>query len=261
MPIRPNLAKLTVAETALKPRSRTAKILVAILGLAVFACLLGLGTWQVQRLHWKESLLQEITDRHALPPVSLEDILTRVAKGEAVDYRPVTVTGTFDHAKERYFLATLNGDPGYHVYTPMTLPDGRILFVNRGFVPMEKADPATRQSGNPQATVTIMGLARDRLAAKPSSLVPDNDLAKNIFFWKDLDAMAKSTGYDPSLVLPLFVDADATPNPGGFPVGAVTIFDLPNNHLQYAVTWYGLAAALVLVAGVMLFKGRQSGAR
>lgn len=250
-----------MAETALKPRSKAAKLLFAILGLGLFGTLLGLGNWQVQRLHWKESLLQEIADRRALPPVPLSDILARLAKGEQVDYVPVTVTGTFDHAKERHFLATLNGDPGYHVYTPMTLTDGPVLFVNRGFVPMEKADPATRQDGNPQGAVTITGLSRDRLAAKPSSLVPDNDLAKNIFFWKDLDAMAKSTGYDPSRVLPLFIDADATPNPGGSPVGAVTIFDLPNNHLQYAITWYGLAAALVLVAGVMLVKGRQPGQR
>ena len=85
-------------------------------------------------------------------------------------------------------------------------------------------------------------------------MVPDNDVAKNIFFWKDLDVMATSTGLDPSKVLPFFVDADAAPNPGGFPVGGVTIFDLPNNHLQYAITWYGLAAALVLVTAILVWR-------
>ena len=75
--------------------------------------------------------------------------------------------------------------------------------------------------------------------------MPDNDPAKNIFFWKDLDAMAASAGLPRrATVLPFFVDADATPNPGGLPIGGVTTIDLPNNHLQYALTWYGLAAAL-----------------
>ena len=245
-------------EVALKPRSRTAKIIVSILGLIVFVCLLALGNWQVQRLHWKEGLLQEISDRRAMPPVSITDISAMVAKGEPIEYRPVTMTGTFDHTKERHFLATLDGDAGYHIYTPMTLADGAILFVNRGFVPMDKVDTSTRQAGNPDGPVTIKGLAREKLTAKPSSMVPDNDVAKNIFFWKDLDVMATSTGLDPSKVLPFFVDADAAPNPGGFPVGGVTIFDLPNNHLQYAITWYSLAAALVLVSAILVWREWRS---
>ena len=94
--------------------------------------------------------------------------------------------------------------------------------------------------------MTITGLARNPLAEKPSSLLPDNDPAKNIFYWKDLAAMAgirrAAAG---ARVLPFFIDAGAEPaNPGGLPVGGVTIIDLPNNHLQYALTWYGLAAAL-----------------
>jgi surfeit locus 1 family protein len=249
-----------VVEAAIKPRSRTAKIIVSVLGVIVFFCLLGLGNWQVQRLHWKEALLQEMADRRAMPPVPLVDVAAALAKGQAIEYRPVTVTGTFDHTKERHFLATLDGDAGYHVYTPLTLSDGTILFVNRGFVPMEKADIATRKAGNPEGQVTITGLAREKLAAKPSSMVPDNDVAKNIFFWKDMDVMASSVGLDPSKLVPLFVDADATPNPGGFPIGAVTIFDLPNSHLQYAITWYGLAAALVLIAGLVIWRGRKSAA-
>lgn len=194
-------------------------------------------------------------DRRAMPPIAIADISAMLGKGEPVEYRPVTVTGTFDHTKERHFLATRDGEPGYHVYTPLTLADGSILFVNRGFVPLEKRDIAARQAGNPQGSVTILGLAREKLTAKPSSMVPDNDIAKNIFFWKDLDAMAKSAGLDPAKVLPFFVDADATPNPQGFPAGGVTIFDLPNNHLQYALTWFGLAAALAFISALVLWRG------
>ncbi|MCY1299655.1 SURF1 family protein [compost metagenome] len=125
-----------------------------------------------------------------------------------------------------------------------------MLFVNRGFVPFEQKDSSTRLAGELPAFVGINGLARPKLTEKPSSLVPDNDLAKNIFYWKDLDTMASSVGLPADKVLPMFVDADATPNPGGLPIGGVTQFDLPNNHLQYALTWYGLAAALVLVSGI-----------
>jgi surfeit locus 1 family protein len=81
-------------------------------------------------------------------------------------------------------------------------------------------------------------------------MIPDNDPAKNIFYWKDRDVMAATAGLPAGYrLVPIFVDANNAPNPGGLPVGGVTIIDLPNNHLQYAVTWYGLAAAL---AGVLL---------
>jgi surfeit locus 1 family protein len=100
--------------------------------------------------------------------------------------------------------------------------------------------------------VALTGLARNPLAAKPSLLVPDNAPDKNIFYWKDRDAMASTTGLDPARLVPFFVDAGPAPNPGGLPVGGVTIVDLPNNHLQYALTWYGLAAALAGVLGTWL---------
>jgi surfeit locus 1 family protein len=101
--------------------------------------------------------------------------------------------------------------------------------------------------------VTVTGLARNPLPAKPSMMLPDNDVAKNIFYWKDRDAMAASAGLPAGAVLvPIFIDADKTPNPGGLPVGGVTIIDLPNSHLQDAFTWYGLAAALAAVLIIRL---------
>lgn len=111
-----------------------------------------------------------------------------------------------------------------------------------------------RKQGQLTGEQTVTGLARARLAEKPSSIVPDNDIAKNIFYWKDLDAMASSTGIAADRLVPFFVDAGDAPNPKGLPIGGVTQFDLPNNHLQYAVTWYGLAAALVGVALYALFR-------
>ena len=225
-----------------------------VLLVAAFASLISLGTWQMQRLHWKEGLLTAIQERRSAPPISLGEIEKMLAEGGDIDYRTVTVTGTFDHTKERHFFATYNGRTGYYVFTPLTLDDGRFLFVNRGFVPFEQKDSSTRLAGELPAFVGIHGLARPKLDQKPSSLVPENDLAKNIFYWKDLDTMASSVRLPADKVLPLFVDADATPNPGGLPIGGVTQFDLPNNHLQYALSWYGLAAALVLVSGFYLVR-------
>ncbi|MDQ1197809.1 surfeit locus 1 family protein [Rhizobium sp. SORGH_AS 787] len=217
--------------------------------LLLLVILLSLGTWQVKRLYWKEALLSEIELRVHSAPVELGEIETIAASGGDIEYRTVRLSGIFDHAKERHFFATHQGQTGYYVYTPLKLDDGREIFVNRGFVPYEMKEPAKREQGQVTGRVTIEGLARAQLASKPSIMLPDNDVGKNIFYWKDIRAMAKSAGVPADTLVPFFVDANAAPNPGGWPKGGVTLIDLPNNHLQYAITWYGLAAALVFVAG------------
>lgn len=212
--------------------------------------LLSLGTWQVERLQWKEALIAEIEARTATAPISLADVEVGAKAGKDIDYVRTTATGRFEHAHEQYFFATNDGKVGYHVYTPLLLNDGRVLFVNRGFVPDELKDPDKRPEGQVAGEVTINGLARAKLAAKPSWLVPDNEAYKPIYFWKDLDEMAAQAAVPSDKLIPFFLDADATPNPGGWPKGGVTQVDLPNNHLSYAVTWYGLAAVLIVVAAL-----------
>ncbi|MGE7371106.1 SURF1 family protein [Neorhizobium sp. NPDC001467] len=242
--------------------SRGRAILAGALVLVCLAVLVSLGAWQVERLQWKEGLIAKITERRDAAPVPLSAIEAAGKRGEDIEFRRVEISGTFDHAGERHFFATHQGQPGFYVYTPLTLDDGRTLFVNRGFVPYEMKEAARREQGQVAGVVSLTGYARQKLAAKPSSLVPDNDLAKNIFYWKDIAAMTASAGLDAARVLPFFVDADATTkNPGGFPVGGVTQFDLPNNHLQYALTWYGLALALLgVVAGLWLKRRRHPAA-
>lgn len=248
-----------MAEPA-SPVHRARRIPTAVtigLVLVALAILLSLGTWQLNRLAWKEALLAELDQRVGSPAVPLADMEKLAQAGGDVDYRPMQATGRFDNSRERHFLATWRGESGFYVYTPLTLADGRFLFVNRGFVPYANKEPEMRVLGQLTETVTVKGLARARLAGKPSSLVPDNDLAKNVFYWKDLTAMATSTGLDPAKVVPFFLDADATPNPAGFPIGGVTLIDLPNSHLQYAVTWYGLAAALATISLIGWFRSRR----
>jgi surfeit locus 1 family protein len=218
------------------------------------AILLSLGTWQVNRLHWKESLLASIDERSHAPAADIADIEAQLAAGEEIDYRHATASGRFLNDKERHFLATFDGEAGFYLYTPLELADGRFLFVNRGFVPYDLKEAGTRPGSLLEGPQTVTGLARARLNEKPSSLVPDNNEATNIFYWKDLSRMAASTGLPEDRVLPFFLDADATPVPGGLPKGGVTQVDLPNSHLQYAITWYGLAFALAAVTIAGFFR-------
>lgn len=228
--------------------------------LIAFAVLIGLGTWQVERLAWKEGLIETIDRRMNANPVPLAEVEKQYAASGDVDYVAVTLSGTFLHQGERHFFTTWDGQTGYSVYTPLQLADGRFVFVNRGFVPYEMKDQAKRPQGEVSGQITVTGLARNPLTGKPSMMVPDNDLAKNIFYWKDRDTMAATAGLPAgAAVLPFFVDAGKASNPGGLPVGGTTMVDLPNNHLQYALTWYGLAAALVGVVAVWLRKNRKAG--
>lgn len=221
------------------------------------AILVSLGTWQVKRLYWKEALIASIEERRHAQPLDIAGIEALLAAGDDVDYRAAYAEGRFLHDKERHFLATFQGQSGFYLYTPLQLADGRYLFVNRGFVPYDRKQAATRPQSLVEGPLKVIGLARARLAEKPSSMVPDNDEGRNIFFWKDLTRMAATTGLPEDRVLPFFLDADATPVPGGLPTGGVTQIDLPNSHLQYAVTWYGLAVALLAVSIAGLFSRRK----
>lgn len=228
--------------------------------LCALAVLIALGSWQVRRLHWKEGLLATIEERVGSQPRSLADIQARLTATGDIEYFPVTADGVFHHEGERHFFSTYEGMSGYFVYTPLKLDNGRFVFVNRGFVPFDRKDPGTREEGQVDGRVSVTGLAREPAEEKPSFVVPENDPAQNIFYWKDLSAMAETSGVgSPDEFLPFFIDANDAPNPGGLPVGGVTYIDLPNNHLQYAITWYGLAAALCGVLGVWLWRWRRQG--
>jgi surfeit locus 1 family protein len=227
-------------------------VTLAILG-AAFVILMSLGTWQVERLHWKEALIAEIEARRAAPPISTDAAAAIVGKGGDVDYTAISAKGHFDNAHEFYFLATSDGQPGFYVYVPLLTESGKAVLVNRGFVPEQLKDPARRSDGQLQDEVTVTGLARARLAEKPSSLVPENEPANDLYFWKDMDAMASKAGIDRAHLLPFFIDADNSPNPGGYPQGGVTQIDLPNSHLSYAMTWYGLALVMLVIA-VLAFR-------
>jgi surfeit locus 1 family protein len=221
-------------------KSLLAPTLFTLFGLAL---LLSLGTWQVKRLAWKEGLIAERSAAVAAAPVDLPRTLE---EARALEFHRVRAEGTFRNDRELYLHAmTAEGTAGYHVITPLVLARGGTLLVDRGFVPEERKATGTREAGNPAGPQQVVGLLRLSQAGKSSWFVPDNLPAKGEWFSLDLDAMAQAAAI--ANPLPFTIDADATPNPGGYPVGGQTPLDLPNNHLQYAITWYLMAVALVVV--------------
>lgn len=223
--------------------------LALIFGAAALIVLMSLGTWQLQRLAWKEDLLATIERRTTQVPLPLEDVYARYEAGEDIEYLPVETLGYFDHSNEQHFFATFDGLSGYYIYTPLMLETDRFIFVNRGFVPFDKKDQATRPETLVSLSQEVTGLARSAPTQKAGWVVPENDVEKNVFHWKDLDAMIARTGKPVEQFLPMFIDRDNKANPTQLPVGGVTMIDLPNNHLQYAITWFGLALTLVGVLG------------
>jgi surfeit locus 1 family protein len=220
--------------------------------LAALIVLVSLGSWQVERLRWKEGLIAERVARLATPAETLP------AQGNwpAWDFRRTEVRGTFRHALEQFFGAsTHDGQLGHHVLTPLVRPDGSALLIDRGWVPTNRAHPAARREGQVEGPVTITGIARYRGDDAAGWFTPANRPEQAMWFSYDLPALEQALGLS---LLPLVVEADERPNPGGLPVGGLTRIALANNHLQYAITWYGLA--LTLLAVYLAFSLRRGGA-
>lgn len=223
--------------------------------------LLALGTWQVQRKQWKDGLVAAIEARVHAQPLDLTAGARLPADGD-LQYLRVTVAGRFHHDKERYLYSPATAGLGWHVYTPLETPDGRYVWINRGFVPDARKDPASRTAGQVPGETRVTGLVRT-IPAK-GMFTPTNDVARNLWYWPELAAMSDSAlpgAWAGGRVLPFAVDAEARPEPpGGLPQGGVTRLEIPNRHLEYAVTWYGLAATLIAVY-LVFAAGRLKSAR
>jgi len=227
----------------------------AIATLIVFAILCSLGAWQWRRLHWKEALIAQVAARTVQPPVAAPgpDAWPGLDLAE-FDYTPVTVSGTFLNDKEAHLYGQLSdprgpeGGVGWWIYAPLRTDAGWIVYVNRGFVPDGREAAAGRAEGQLAGRVTVNGLARR--PETPWHLTGDGLSANDQWFAREPTLFAKAAGFPAAEVAPYSIDADATPNPGGLPQGGETVFVFPNNHLQYVVTWFGLAIALLAVFAV-----------
>lgn len=210
------------------------------------ALLIGLGSWQLARLAWKTDLVARVTERMAASPVDLPPQAEWPSLDlDAMGYRRVRATGVFDHAREARVYVNLSEPhgplkgPGYFLLTPLALKGGGVVIVNRGFAPEGAADRAAR----PEGEVMVSGPLR--VPEDRNMFTPADDPAKRLFFARDPQSIAAGLGI--AGAAPFTIDADAARNDGGIPQGGETRVTFPNRHLEYALTWYGLAATLAAV--------------
>jgi surfeit locus 1 family protein len=214
-----------------------------LLAVPIVLLCLALGFWQVHRLSWKEGLIAARAAAVAAPAAAAP---LNAAETRGMEFHHVSDKGVLLNDEE-LFVVTISksGQAGFHVLTPLREASGRIVFINRGFVPSALRDRAKRIEGEPKGAVRIRGLLRLPPDGPPNWFVPANRPELNYWFWVDLPAMARADKLDN--MAPFYIDADATPNPGGWPQGGVTRLALPNHHLQYAITWFSLAIAMVVI--------------
>lgn len=232
-------------------RSLIAPGLASLLALSI---LLGLGVWQIERKAWKEDLIARIVRESKAEP-------TAPPPGAAWDpqrdeFHHVRMSGHFLNDKETLVHGLAPGETpgralqGYYVITPFIRDDGGTVLVNRGFVPTELKAQGDRTSGLIEGETTVTGILR---ASEPRTMfVPAPDPVRGGWFNRDVAGIAAARGLGD--VAPYLVEADAVAGQTSWPRGGQLRVDLPNNHLQYAFTWFGIAACLVGVFGVFAWR-------
>jgi surfeit locus 1 family protein len=205
------------------------------------ALLLALGAWQVVRLVDKRAVNAHRAERLAAAPAPLPARLDDPASWE---FRRVSLAGRFLHERELHLpCRSQRGNDGTCILTPLVRAEGDAVLVNRGWVPPARKDPARRAAAQAAGEVRVEGVLR--VAPQRSWAMPDNDAARNVWFWYDLPAMARAAGV---ALAPFYVEAALDPaSPEGAPVGGQTRAQLPDNHLGYALTWFALAIALAVI--------------
>lgn len=234
-------------------------VVASALALVAFGVLISLGTWQMRRLAWKEDLIAKIDARvHAAPVAVPAEPTWPSLKPDDYEYRRVSLRGTFEHDKELLIFRASGpneglSQPGYVVMTPLRMDDGASVLIARGFVPEAFKDPTTRPQGQVAGVVTVTGLMR---APEPrNAFTPADTPDKGVWYTRDPAAMAAAVKL--ARAAPFSIDADATPVPGGWPKAGVTVVSIKNDHLSYALTWYGLAATLVVFLGILFWRSRR----
>jgi surfeit locus 1 family protein len=198
----------------------------------------GLGTWQVQRLFWKLDLIERVDQRvHAPPEVAPSAAQWPDIQRDTHEYRRVLSAGTFVHDKTVLVQAVTDRGAGFWVMTPLMQQDGSILLINRGFVPGDRRDRESRIAGEVTGRIEVTGLLR--MSEPQGAFLRSNDVVNGRWYSRDVAAIAAANGL--LNIAPYFVDADAETNPGGLPVGGLTVISFRNSHLVYALTWFFLA--------------------
>lgn len=214
-----------------------------------FIILCGLGTWQLQRLAWKTGLIEQVAARMDADPVPLP---VAIDTPDDWRFRQVSVAGTFVHDGEAHRTGKASaGEIGYRIFTPLQRPDGTVVMVERGWVPGPKKQAGDRAGSQPEGLQTVTGVLR--LPDPRNSFTPDDDPVGNMWFASDPRAMAAAAG----LTAPAWYVV-AAKSPGQWPRAGRPELNLRNNHLEYAFTWFSLAAILAVIWVMMgLRRGRE----
>ena len=238
------------------PRAAAWRDLVApgLASLIALAILLGLGTWQIERKTWKEELIARIVRQTKAEPVAPPEPGTWDPGRD--EFRHVRVSGRFDNDREALVHGLAAGETpgralqGYYVITPFQRADGGVVLINRGFVPTELKAQADRRDGLIEGPTTVTGILRASEAR--GMFVPEADPVRGEWFTRDIASIAAARGVaDPA---PYLIEADAVPGQTTWPRGGQLKVDLPNNHLQYAFTWFALALCLIGVFGMFAYR-------
>jgi surfeit locus 1 family protein len=214
--------------------------LITLLALPV---LIGLSLWQLERLEWKEGLLAKIDERltaDAAPLPAPEQWPTFDAR--EAEYTRVVLEGRFLPIEFHYFTQGERGAPGYAVISPLELADGALVLVDRGFVPVELKETASH-GGIPEGAHRFTGILR--APSGRGMFDGADDPARNVWMVRDPAIMGASLG--DARIAPFIVEAEAGAFPGEWPKAGRTRIDIPNNHLDYALTWGGLALVLAVI--------------
>ncbi|MBK4216031.1 SURF1 family protein [Paracoccus caeni] len=227
--------------------TRGQQAIIAISAL-VTVVLIGLGVWQVQRLGWKLDLIARVDERVAAQPVAAPGPADWPALTESADeYRRVTVSGRYAEGQDTLVQAVTALGPGFWVMTPLTTDDGWTLLINRGFVAADNRDDRPLPPGE----VAVTGLLR--LSQPDGAFLRANDPAAERWYSRDTAAIAETRGL--SNTAPYFIDADRAGD--AQPVGGLTVIHFRNNHLSYALTWFAMAAGLVLLTTFALRRDKS----
>jgi len=218
-----------------------------LLAASAMAILIALGVWQLQRLEWKRGLIAKVEARIGADTAPFETVEKLWKESQDTEYMPVFQAGVFRHDLEAHVFGTLDGAAGYYIFAPLELPhpadEARYLYVNRGFVPQALKNPASRPQGQVEGEVMVRGLFRTPEVARgiAALVAPEDDPAGNFWYRREPARFAEAAGIS---ALPVYIDSFGEENPSDWPKGGTTRVAFPNRHLEYALTWFGLAAAL-----------------
>lgn len=212
-----------------------------ILGIVGCAILIHLGLWQLRRMDWKNDMLAQIQAGIDAPAVPLPAVVDPSMK-----YLPVTVGGTTTGAEIDVLSGSKEKGGGYQIVSRFITDDGRAILLDRGFVPQE-----LRHAKRGPTRLAVRGNLH--WPDEKGSATPDPNLDENIWFARDVPAMARTLNTEPVLVVASLVDGDAQ---GVEPI-PIAIEDIPNNHLSYAVQWFLIAATWAGMTGALIWRIRQ----